>query len=357
MQSLTTKRYGKTMADILSIKQGFFDNDVYKHKETRASDIYRKQPLRIKCKVCQSPITKGIYFSNHGTDYTQCEICGHINGVYDDSDGFSDDLYSSGNLVHDYFEETEEQYTRRLDSIYIPKARFLKDMLDAHNADSKSFKYLDVGAGSGYMVGALDRVGLDAKGIEVDKIQAEFANKMLNNNRIEAHELTEINQLIRTTEADVLVFINVWEHVANLTEMLSAIQYNVNVKYVFFCVPLISLSCAIEVAFPDVFPRHLGGGGRGHTHQFSKSSLAWMYKIYDIAPVAEWYFGTDIMDLFRSIDVLLRRNNSSEDFVKFISRFFVENADTLQLCVDKSGFASDIHVLAKTNSKQNEGFL
>lgn len=197
------------------------------------------------------------------------------------------------------------------------------------------------------MVGAMRHLGLEARGVEVNKQQVAYANKMLSSaEALSECRIPEITKIIESTKSKVLTFIGVLEHMTNLEESLIAIRSNPNVKYMFFSVPLLSLTCAIQAIFPQVFPRHLAGG---HTHLFSEQSLSWMYNHYSFTPLAEWRFGTDIMDLYRSIVVMLAKNGADEKFIQNINNFFCENTDMLQLVLDKSNFTSEIHVLARTN--------
>ena len=55
------------------------------------------------------------------------------------------------------------------------------------------------------------------------------------------------------------------------------------------------------------------------------------------------------MDLFRSLVVTIEQKKPNEKFVKAIETFFMENADSLQLIVDKDDFCSETHVLVKVN--------
>jgi hypothetical protein len=69
---------------------------------------------------------------------------------------------------------------------------------------------------------------------------------------------------------------------------------------------LLSLACVIEIVFPDVYARHIGGGG-GHTHLFTWNSIEWIFNKYGFSIFSKWSFGTDFMDLYRSIIVMLEK--------------------------------------------------
>jgi len=345
---LYIRRYGKPAADVSQIRDFIGDNSDWLENRKGLDALYQKQQRRTACKVCVNDLPITVLFRNNGTNYYLCERCGHLNGEFADLKAYSEEMYTTGIFGGDYREPTEEQFYRRMDGIYVPKARFLKNSLETLGVQVATLHYLDVGAGAGYMVGALHRTGLKAKGVDVDNFQVTYGNKMLNGFFLETRTISEITQIVRNTDAEVLTFIKVFEHIYNLREIFDAIKGNERIKYIFFCVPMMSLTCAIEVCFPEVFARQLGAGGV-HNHLFSEESLAYIYEQYNFIPLAEWRFGQDIADIFRSISVMLSKNNTHEKFINIIKDFFYENTDSMQLIVDKAGLASEIHVLAQVH--------
>ena len=345
-------RYGKSMADVLMIKKNFFDeNDVLLKSGYQGDDfsnLYRQQQKRKKCKICSSPMPKEKYFTNHGTNYYLCEICGHLNGEFDDGVEYAKVLYESGLYGTDYQEPDSIKYLERMDAIYVPKVKFMLDYFQGADVPYAHLRYLDIGAGAGFMSCAMDRVGLDVLGIETSENQVEYANRMIGKDLLRTEKIENIAHIIETTEREVLVFINVFEHITNLTEVLESIKKNKNILFVYFCVPLLSFTCVIESIFPDVYGRHIGGGG-AHTHLFGQKSIDWISEKYELTRVATWTFGTDIMDLYRSIIVKLEKNKSHPDLIKNISTLFYEQADAIQLIIDKCDFASDTHIIAKAH--------
>lgn len=119
------------------------------------------------------------YYICHGTPFFLCESCGHLNGKYDDDETYTDALYTSGLYGSAYYEEDVAKYISRIESIYIPKVQFLMEVLEAEEENYKDFHYLDVGTGAGFMVGAYDRFHLSTRGIDVNKNEIEYGNKML----------------------------------------------------------------------------------------------------------------------------------------------------------------------------------
>jgi 2-polyprenyl-3-methyl-5-hydroxy-6-metoxy-1,4-benzoquinol methylase len=334
------------MFDILNAKASFFkDNEKWLAEANRVWKIYKEQPARKNCKLCGNALKHEKLFSSNGVDFLLCDTCGHLNGECQDTDDFSRAVYSGESLGEFYKESSLEQYISRMESIYIPKALFLSDSLKAAGADYGKKTFLDVGAGCGYMVGALRRLGLSATGIEVSQGEVKYGNRMLDGQYLKLYPQGETAGLVRDTQAQVICFIGVLEHLYELSLMLESIQNNKNIQFMFFSVPMFSLANVFGIVFPDVFNRQLI---TMHTHLFSRRSLEWMYKNYGFKPEAEWNFGTDITDLYRSVMVRLSKENGVNDkLAGIVSMFFKDNVDSMQLIVDKSDFCSEVHVFGK----------
>jgi hypothetical protein len=63
-------------------------------------------------------------------------------------------------------------------------------------------------------------------------------------------------------------------------------------------VPLLRLGVLLEHAIQKVFARQLNDG---HTHLDTKESLNHLSKEFGLQTLADWWFGTDIVDLYRQL--------------------------------------------------------
>jgi len=341
------QRYGKPASGIYSLKQKFFcENERLLEESEQFRSVYTRQPIRKTCKICGHILGEKVYFISHGTPFYMCELCGHINGRYEDGKKYTEDLYASGMYGSAYYEENMSKYVHRVESIYIPKVQFLLDVLESEQQNYEEFHYLDVGTGAGYMVGAYNRLGLIANGFDINRNEIEYGNKMLGAKALSVIQPDHVAKEISGTNCQVISFIGVLEHVVNLQEVLSALKNNLSIKYIYFSVPKFSLSCILEIVFPEVFPRLIGGGG-GHTHLFTDESIEWICNTYHFDLIAKWQFGTDIMDLYRSLSVMLQKESASDELLANISKLFLEQTDALQLVVDKTNLASEVHVVLK----------
>ena len=335
-------KYGKKYGSVASLKEDFCTkNDEHLGENNRIALIYSEQPKRTFCKVCEKELV-GHRFYSHGLSYTICERCGHVNGEYLETADFSMRVYEELDYGYNYREEDRAGYEKRMDTIYVPKAEFLCNVLKNEDAQ-KQAEVLDVGAGSGYFVGALVKRGINAKGVEISSRQVEFGNRMLGEQLLYCTSSDGVVNEIRDTKANVISFIGVLEHVVNLWEVLNAVNENSSIEYVFFSVPMFSYSVIIEALNPNVFNRLLGGT---HTHIFSDESLKYLYNRLKWQVVGEWRFGTDVADFIRATSVNLNKSNN-ELLCGLFNEKFCNVLDDIQMVLDKSHFCSEIHVLAK----------
>lgn len=335
------QKFGKPIGNLNSMKRNFFENnDGMLKMADGMADILSKQPRRIKCKICESDLPEVLYHS-HNLGYIKCNKCGHLNSEYQDTDEFASKVYVEDDYSKNYSSKDREEYEKRLNSIYVPKAEFLKESLNKDGVDS--FKILDIGAGCGYFVAAAKKLGMLANGIEVSKNQVDYGNAMSDEVILTHVGLHDSIGYIENTDANVVSAIGVLEHLINLKENLQAIKNNSNIQYLYASVPMFSFSCAFEAANQNCYNRHTGGT---HTHLFSNESIAYMAEEMGFEPVYEWRFGSDINDLYRFLTVSMVQNGNPE-FASYFSEKFVPLMDKLQLVLDESEFSSELHFILK----------
>lgn len=343
-------RYSKPVRDIASVKSNFFDsNDEIQRRLDLIADVYLAQPRRKSCKKCDAALS-GLKFKKKNIGYTICDRCGHLNGDHDDTTAFCVEVYTEQegeNYSAAYLEKSRLAYRNRVDSIYKPKAEFLFDGLTAAGHRPLDLRYADIGAGAGYFVSALKEAGAQASGFDVSLSQARFAQAMDENVSIVTHDLAETESIVREIDSDVVSMIGVLEHLQEPRKILNALRENTRVNFVYLSLPLFSSSVAIESVFPDVMQRQLAGG---HTHLYTEQSIRWFCDEFGLTPVAEWWFGTDIMDLFRSVEVMLRKAGDSDGLLDYWRRTFAPAIDDLQSVLDRRRMASEVHILFRKSA-------
>lgn len=341
------ERFGKSFKDILDLKTSFFDeNDKFLERALKYADIYTAQPRRRHCKLCDTVLSDAPSFVKHRIPYVICHHCSHLNGMHEDSDAFCQAVYTSDGgreYAENYTPQDAEAYRRRCERIYVPKAQFLADVLRHHGASPEAFRYADMGAGAGYFVSAMSNLGMrNIKGFEVGKAQVDLGNWMMKHTPLQLIELSDTVRFCREQPADVMSFIGVFEHLQRPREVLKAIRENSQVQFVYICVPMFGPCIFSEMAFPQIMPRQLAVG---HTHLFTDDSLRNMEGEFGLERIGAWWFGTDMMDYYRSLMVVLQKDPKYAGVVEHWRDFFADLVDDTQLAIDKRRKSSQVHIV------------
>ena len=341
-ESKPNLKYSKSSGFFFFFKSEFFaSNDELLKKTLIQNQFYSSQPTRFNCKVCNKKLPQKVDFHSHNIDYVFCEKCSHLNGKFEDTKDFAEKLYISEEGKDYSLNYIDKNFTKRTTDIYLPKVDFLISSLPP-----KKYEILDIGCGSGYFVFASLMRKLSATGIDVSKTMTDFGNHQIFNHfqnfPLKYTKEDQFFDSIVKSKAEIISAIGVIEHLREPHKFFSAFKKS-KAKYLYYSVPMFSLSVALENAFKNVFPRQLSGG---HTHLFTEMSIKKMNEIIGVEPVAEWRFGTDTMDLYRHLIVNLQSNNSSEKMVKFFNMGLGKIIDEIQTVFDKHHFCSEIHLIA-----------
>lgn len=340
------KKYSKSSSFYFSGKSSYFDNNKQLlSEEIERNDLYKAQPERKFCKICNHPLELKHDFISHGVKYKFCSACTHLNGNQMETKEFLNALYigsSTGDYSKDYL---DNNFIERTKNIYTPKVEFLLEVIGY--AD---FNLLDVGCGSGYFVHASGLLGVKARGIDVSKEMVDFGNaqisSMTNQRPLQYVGASDFYGEITTSDCLVVSAIGVIEHLENPHDLLTAFVRS-EAKYLFYSVPMFSTSVALENAFTNVYPRQLAGG---HTHLFTETSIEKMHDIFNLQPVAQWRFGTDVMDLYRSLMITLTANGASSQLIDKLDAGLGSVVNQLQAVLDHNNFCSEIHCLVEKSA-------
>jgi hypothetical protein len=174
-----------------------------------------------------------------------------------------------------------------------------------------------------------------------------LGNQMLGCGLLDPLALDELENIAATLASDVVSMIFVLEHVANPVRLMKALSSNRNIRYLFLAVPTVSPAMFVELAFPGIFERHLSA----HTHLFSDGSLDYLTEQTGFERIAEWWFGADVMDLFRSVIVRMRQDGHGEATVKAWMTMMRPVIDDWQVALDQRRLASEVHVVLRRTSR------
>ena len=340
------QRYGKSSEGILNVRQNFFDENEESLRLAKSqADIYIAQPRRVCCKLCNERLPDRPDFTKLSIPYASCARCGHLNGMHEDTDAFCRAVYLDPSYATYYGSADAGRYQYRTEAIYRPKADFLCEVLAADGHALSKFSYADFGSGSGYMVAALIGAGADRTvGIEVSPHQVAYAKQMVAGDRFRLIDIADTVATVRNLDADVVSIVGVLEHLQDQRAVLQALRENPRVKYILLCVPLYGLCVFLEMVFPNVHPRHLIAD---HTHLFTEQSLRWMEQAYGFSRCAEWWFGSDMLDLYRQVLVSLSDKPETSGMAGEWTRRMRPLIDPMQLAIDKQRLASEVHLVLR----------
>lgn len=344
------RRYGKPSAPLLDARANLLTvetNRALVERTERIYACYRAQPRRTRCKICGDTLPAEPIFEKFSIPYFICGTCQHLNGGFEDTEAFNSFLYTASGAevgAADYREESRAAYQKRVTEVYLPKASFLFDALSAAGEDPKALRHAELGAGTGFYVSALRQLGAaSARGWDVSASQIELGNAMIGEPLLTLHGLGDLEAVAAGLEAEAVSMIFMLEHVARPRELMRLLAENPSVRYLLVAVPTVSPSMILELAFPTVFERHLSG----HTHLFSEQSLRWLMQDCGFEPIAEWWFGGDAMDLFRSVAVRLRQEGHAEAGLEEWTRMMRPVIDDWQLALDRRHLSSEVHIVMR----------
>ena len=140
------------------------------------------------------------------------------------------------------------------------------------------------------------------------------------------------------------------EHIYNQNDILREIKKKKNIKYLYIVVPCFSPSSFIEIVFNKYFQRLLAPQ---HTHLYTNKSLRYLEKMFKFKIVSEWWFGADIVDLYRNFFLNIKNKESNykkANTINIFNNMFLGLLDNLQLEIDKKKLSSEAHILYKVNN-------
>jgi SAM-dependent methyltransferase len=331
-------KYSKASIAVIKNKSSFFEENLKHLNHVRkVNNFYREQPPRNSCKTCEQQLGE-VDLLIHDIPYSLCKNCNHFNGRHEDTKEFANFLYSDSG-GEDYSKNYLNNYNDRVNDIYIPKARFLKEVLD--NYQELNFSVTDVGCGGGHFVKACEIEGIMATGYDVNKELISLGSTKLNENKIFYKNLDLINELIQETDTEVLSLVGVLEHLMDPLGALQAFQKS-KANYLYLQVPLFSFAAIQESMHDSVFPRQLNAG---HTHLYTNESIDFLCKKFNLMKAGEWWFGTDVVDLFRHLHILVQGETNKKNII--IQNFFGEYIDDIQKVFDRNKKCSGVNMVLR----------
>lgn len=341
-------KYGKSNAEYVRLKSFFYDADEnrrYIEMAGKVSAKYKEQPLRDGCVACDYALGAAQFTLVHGVEYCLCDRCGHLNGLYQDTEEFAEFAYTGGGAGEAgiYGDNDRDAYSRRVDSIYLPKVQFMCDAIREEGVDPATLTYADFGAGAGHFVSAMRKHGLSgAVGYETSAELAGLANSFHGTEVVRQNNLADSKEIAATVDADVVTMIFSLEHVTEMRAFMAALASNARLKFFYFAVPVFNPGVFLEAVFPDVMSRILG---KGHTHLFTDESLGWLCDEFGFERTSEWWFGGNAFDFHRFVSVQLQSDPGKAAAAQAWNDMLLPMIDDLQLAFDHRKLSSEVHLL------------
>ena len=332
-------RFTKPSNAVIKNKRSFFEeNDKHLAYVRSINALYLSQPARTLCKTCGGmlPLTGDV--SVHGVNYVICEQCGHFNGRHEDTSEFAHKVYAADS-GENYSVNYKKNFNARVQDIYLPKAKFLTEILNANGINE--FSVTDIGCGGGHFVAACEQLGISCRGYDTNQELISLGSSMLKENKVAISDLTDINDLIASVQTPVVSLIGVLEHLMEPRLALESFVRS-NADYLYLQVPLFSLSVILESAHSEVFPRQLNAG---HTHLYTESSIRHLQSEFGLEVLGEWWFGTDIVDLYRHLTVMADMETESK--TKILALTVGDHIDALQAVLDEKKICSGVNMIFK----------
>jgi hypothetical protein len=176
------------------------------------------------------------------------------------------------------------------------------------------------------------------------KSTIDFGRKIMKINNLKRVSTSSSLNYMSKTSAKIVSMICTLPHVTNPGALIASMKQNSNIQFTFQKLPLFSLASMLDIAHPEVNSRVISGT---HTHIYTEESLKFIEQKYQMERVAEWRFGSDIIDLYRNLEISIQRKNFSNNTSKKFSEAFLPLVDQLQLILDNNKFASEVHILWK----------
>jgi hypothetical protein len=351
-------RTGKSLHDVLWFQEDFVRNDesmLLRQQMVEAE--YVKGPIRLVCIVCSSPLDLSDKWYKRGPiRYIFCITCGHVNGSHLETDNFLtyaytdeettisrkpyDSEYSSGNMFKEF-----DQTVKR---IYLPKASFLKDVLESQGLEISRIKLIDFGCGAGHFIAALEQVGFrDILGVETLQSALDLCvQNGISSEKLKLIDHSQTYSYLREADCDVLTMLCVLPHLSEPLEALNALKENIQCVATFQKLPKWSYATSIESVFPENRSRVLSSD---HTSVFSVESIAWVEKQIGLSVWGEWNFGSDYLDLFRKLMAKSYTVEMTAGLRESLRLQWLQFAEEMQLVIDTSSQSSEVHIVWGTN--------
>lgn len=286
--------YGK---DIKMRKiRSFEDERKYNERAKRAAETYFAEEGSRSgsvCRVCGSDETS-LYFEAYGRYlYYECHCCGSI---FLDNLPKLEEMYRIDDVSNTKSYIDDNLFEERVRQLQLPKVDFVLDVCKRNNIVSTT--WVDVGAGGGQLLAAIQSRKIKAYGVESDKAEIEFMRGKgfsVLEAFIEPNSKNKgIEELL--TNADVVSLMMVLEHVEKPAEIMDYLYKTMQSGTVFVLeVPRHpSVASFANLMFKNIAYRHITVPV--HLQIFTEKAVSMLFE-GKFRQLGKWGYGEGFSDL------------------------------------------------------------
>ena len=337
---MVKKFYGKKI-DLLKLKQPVVTN-IREHLRKRKELVNylaknEKQIDNNSCYLCGCQSYKELV-KIQGFTYVQCDSCTHVFTTMRYADDSLKRFYQKNQYYSEITYANEETCFYRREHVAKPKIEFTEQFTSGFRGS-----WLDVGSGVGDIVSVAKEKGWRATGLEISEGSVKFAKQIFDIELVQQpfEEFCQKNPKL-TTSFDVVSFIGLLEHVVNPMDYLSRAwkMLRLNGLVVIQVPNANSLSTMVQTLFPEHVFRHMSPVE--HIMIFTEQSLFLALEKTGFKPIALWFFGMDVYELFNHFLLLDERVQGSELFTELY-----KNLNELQFVFDRQKLSDLLFCIAQ----------
>lgn len=305
--------------------------------------LLQSYPPRSTCLLCAHSLADSATFQHRGVLFYECGRCHHVQSRNDPDEHYEQTVSKVLGYEGVYPALDMENYKRRCDRIYQPKADWLFDALHESGKNPAKLSWCDIGCGTGSFLYALKQSGCTSLyGIDRDEHNLKIAQDILGDDTVARHT-GSFAQALRKKEADIYSAFFVLEHVKEASEAIEALKNLPQGCFFAFSVPTMGLITLFESVLPNHYPRNLDG--MMHTQIYTEDSIRYLLDQSNLEPVSEWIFGQDAIDIHRFLSINLKKLYPPSLYERMQEKL-IPLIDPLQTAIDRGHFSDARHILA-----------
>ena len=334
-------RIGKPLTDALLSRDLVWKQRVERSDSASTVLFVQEGEKTTRCSVCDGDGVELLVVRS--VPYLECNDCRHLFIGLMPGDSLLERLYETGDSAQDfvYIAPDPALQADRIAQIAQPKFEFIDTMVGGSSDGSRGL-WIDIGSGVGDILQCAKESGWQVLGMEADARQAAIAR----DRGID----TQVLLLDRTMDppaaigrANVISLINVVEHfpdpVATLGVLARAMQSG---GYLVVEVPR-HPSISVILNGAGIGPVYRHANPPEHLNIFSSRSMQLMMEQLGFSIIAEWRFGSDALQVFTDIGMVLGHESG---FLGQQSQIAMEK---MQVQIDAAGLSDTMLVVAKKN--------